>query len=90
MARFNFYLFECSRCAPGLPFFWAELGRECSQSLGELQVVQHLHHTGKVLYTGRGGDSDYTNQAETCNTSGEAQCITFQSYLESKKILYAS
>lgn len=64
MARFHFYLFECSRCAPGLPFFWAELRGECSQSLGELQVVQHLHHTGKVLYIGREVD-----------TSGEAQFI---------------
>ena len=47
---FHFYLLECSRRAPGLPLLWAELGRQSSQSLDELQVVQHLHHTGEVFY----------------------------------------
>lgn len=58
VTSFHSHLLECSSCAPGMPFFWAELGWECSQSLGELQVVQHLHHTGKVFCTGREGDSD--------------------------------
>lgn len=51
---FDFYLLERSSRTPGLPFFWAELGGESSQSLDELQVVQHLHHAAEVLCAGEG------------------------------------
>lgn len=47
------YLCKCSRRHPGLPFLGAELGRHRSQTLGELQVVQHLDNAGKVLYMER-------------------------------------
>lgn len=58
------YLHECSRCAPCLSFLWAELGRQSNQSLGELQVVQHLHHTCKVLYRERGGEHVLTSNLD--------------------------
>lgn len=50
----DLYLLERSGRTPGLPFLWAELGGESSQSLDELQVVQHLHHAAEVLCAGEG------------------------------------